>query len=226
MLKAVIFDFDGVVADSELLHYKTFFSIFEPLGVALGKDEYYADYLGFSDKDGIDTIADHFKLALSQKQKNEMLVRKEQLFRDLAIRDTFIIEGVFEFISMLKSGGVRIAVCSGALENEIRMILSKSDFADAFEVIVSADDVNKGKPDPEPYLLTLEKLDNINPLNANECVVIEDSFWGLKSAANAGMHPVGITNTYSAEELGEYAEKMVGSLSELTLNVLKELCAD
>ena len=225
MLKAVIFDFDGVVADSELLHYQTFNGAFAPFDVHIEKDAYYERYLGFSDVDGTAEIAKDHHLDLDKSQIAQILADKERLFGEIANDKSFIIAGVAEFVSMLQSNGIRIAVCSGALKHEIEMMLTKSDFADVFELIVAADDVSKGKPDPEPYLLTLERLNKPAPLNADECIVIEDSFWGLKSAKAAGMHPVGVTNTYPAEQLEEYSEKVVSCLTELDIVNMQELCA-
>lgn len=222
----MIFDFDGVVADSEMLHYRAFNAAFEPFSVHIDEQTYYDRYLGYSDVDGIEAIAADCKLELSDTARSELLASKERQFEMIAANDTFIIDGVSEFISMLKADGVRIAVCSGALRSEILMMLGKSDFADAFETIVSADDVAKGKPDPQPYLLTLERLNGREPITAGQCIVIEDSFWGLISAKAAGMHPVAVTNTYPEDKLAADAEKVVKSLSELRIEDLRQICSE
>jgi beta-phosphoglucomutase len=224
MIKAVIFDFDGVVADSEFLHYKTFNGALEPFGVNIDKEKYYADYLGYSDADGFEAIVKDYQLNLDQSQRAELLLRKEELFRQVASNESFIISGASDYISMLAENGIRLAICSGSLRSEIELMLSKSDFADAFELIVSADDVKKSKPDPEPYILTLAKLNEAAKIQASECVVIEDSHWGLQSAKAAGLRGVGITNSYPAEELTNYADKVIAALGELTLDALNELC--
>jgi beta-phosphoglucomutase len=231
MLKAVIFDFDGVVADSEFLHYKTFNGAISGYNISIDKDEYYATYLGYSDSDCIDAISENFKLNLTPEQKSEIMDAKEKLFDELAANENFIIDGVAEFVSMLKASGIRMAICSGSLRAEIEMMLGMSDFADAFELIVGADDVVKGKPDPEPYLLALSRLQHgqkktahTTELKACECVVIEDSHWGLESATAAGMNTIAVTNSYPAEKLVKYAKKVTDSLASLTLDELNELC--
>jgi beta-phosphoglucomutase len=226
MLKAVIFDFDGVIADSEFLHYKTFNGALEPFGVNISKEKYYADYLGYSDADGFDAIAKDYQLDLDSSQRAELLLRKKELFRQVASNETFIIEGVGDYISMLAKNGIRLAICSGSLRCEVELMLSMSDFADAFELIVSADDVAKSKPDPEPYILTLAKLNEAAKIKASECIVIEDSHWGLQSAKAAGLRGIGITNSYPAEELANHADKVIDALGELTLDALNELCID
>jgi beta-phosphoglucomutase len=226
MLKAVIFDFDGVVADSEFLHYKTFNGALEPYGVNIDKEKYYADYLGYSDADGFEAIIKDYDLNLDQSQRAELLLRKEELFREVASKESFIISGASDYISMLAENGIRLAICSGSLRCEVELMLSMSDFADAFELIVSADDVKKSKPDPEPYLLTLAKLNETEQIQAGQCVVIEDSHWGLQSARAAGLRGVGVTNSYPSEELAEHADKVIATLSELTLDELNKLCTD
>ena len=93
-------------------------------------------------------------------------------------------------------------------------------------MIITAEDVKKGKPDPQGYVLALEKLnqDEKTPIKPAECVVIEDSHWGLAAAAAAGMHPVAITNTYPAEQLRDKAEKVIIRLDELTIDELENIC--
>jgi beta-phosphoglucomutase-like phosphatase (HAD superfamily) len=103
--------------------------------------------------------------------------------------------------------------------------LEKSRLGHFFEEIVSAEQIKKGKPDPEGFLLALTRLNegSQNSITANECVVIEDSHWGLEAAKAAGMHTVAITNTYDAGQL-TMAEKIVERFSELTIDDLKQLC--
>ena len=127
---------------------------------------------------------------------------------------------------MLVKHNIRRAICSGALRSDIDLMLSGASFADAFEVIVSADDVQHGKPDPEGYCMALERLNHKNntSIKPAECIVIEDSHWGLEAAAAAGMISVAVTNTYSRDALNHRAKKIVSNLSELRLNDLKMLC--
>jgi len=125
-----------------------------------------------------------------------------------------------------------MAICSGALLAEIELILKQSRLRPFFEVIVSAEQIKKGKPAPDGLLLTLQKLNcrkascgekNENLITADQCIVIEDSHWGLEAARAAGMHPVAVTNSYGAEQL-KPAEKVVDHLSELSMNDLQQLC--
>ena len=118
-----------------------------------------------------------------------------------------------------------MAIYSGALRSEIELVLDKADLRSFFEVIVSAEQVKKGKPNPEGFILALQKLNELHQpaISPKNCVIIEDSHWGLEAAITAGMHTVAVTNSYRAVELG-LAEKIVENLSELTIDELGDLC--
>ena len=225
MLKAVIFDFDGVVCDSELLHYKALNAVFNQHGVDIPKEVHWQTYLGYSDLDNIVAVNADYDMGLSDDQVQQLIEQKKVIFDDLISKERVIIDGVGEFIRRLIDAGIRRAICSGALRSDIDIMLAGTEFQDAFEVIVTADEVTHGKPDPEGYLLALEGLNQSGePVKANECVVIEDSHWGLEAAAAAGMHPVAVTNTYTRDTLDGKAERIVDRLDELFIEDLQHLC--
>ena len=226
MLKAVIFDFDGVIVDSELLHYQAFNRILSPLGIEMSTQQYYDKYLGLSDEELLRTVNKERKLPLSEKKLRQLLQEKAVSFKELAVSQASIIEGVPAFLKMLSDNKIPMAICSGALLGEIEMILKGAGLRDYFDVIVSAEQVKKGKPDPEGFLLALKLLNKktSQPIKPQDCIVIEDSHWGLEAAKNAGMHPLAVTNTYAAEYLRP-ADKTVENLAELTLSELNALCS-
>jgi beta-phosphoglucomutase len=226
MLRAVIFDFDGVITDSESLHLRAFNKVLAQYDIEITEEIYYKEYLGFTDRDCFESVADINKLVLDSEQVENLIKQKNVIFDELAGNEATIFEGVPEFLQMLTDNKIRRAICSGALLADIQPILEKSQLGHFFEDIVSADQIEKGKPDPEGFLLALKKLNEggQNPVAADECVVIEDSHWGLEAAIAAGMHTVAITNTYDAEQLS-MAEKIVERFSELTIDDLKHLRA-
>ena len=225
MLRAVIFDFDGVITDSEILHLRAFNQVLVRYNIEITEEVYYKEYLGFTDRDCFESVAGKNKLVLDSEQIENLIKQKNRIFEKLAATKATIFEGVPEFLQMLTDNGIRRAICSGALLVDIQPILEKSQLGPFFEEIVSAEQIEKGKPDPEGFLLALERLNkgNQNPIASNECVVIEDSHWGLEAGNAAGMHTVGITNTYNPGQLS-MAEKIVASLSELSIGDLQELC--
>lgn len=226
MLQAVIFDFDGVVADSEALHYEALNAIFNRFGVDIPKAVHWDKYLGYTDLENIEAVNRDYDMGLDDASIREQIAEKKLIFDKLAGTDAVIIDGVAEFIRMLAENKVRIAICSGALRSDIDLMLMGADFKDAFEVIVTADDVEHGKPDPQGYRMALEKLNTCGqePMKPDDCIVIEDSHWGLEAATAAGMNPIAVTNTYSADELDGKAKIIVGRLDELTMDDLRGIC--
>lgn len=226
MFRAVIFDFDGVITDSEILHLRAFNKSLEPFGIALTQEDYYQDYLGFSDFDCYKTLVDQGMLDIDQRQIGEIIRQKSAMFEELTKTEGRTIEGVHEFLELLEQNNIPMAICSGSLMAEIELMLEGANLRHFFKAIVSADQVKKGKPHPEGFLLALEKLNDkcTPPLYADQCVVIEDSRWGLEAGSAAGMHTVAVTNSYDAGQL-TMAEKVVGRLTDLSIDDLHELCS-
>jgi len=228
MLKAVIFDFDGVVSDSEMLHYKALNEIFVKYGVDVPKKVHWQKYLGYSDIENIEAVSRDYDMGLTDEQVVEIARQKTEVFDELVKTETTIIDGVAEFVQMLTENGIPLAICSGAIASDIKLMLDGCEFANAFRAIITADDVSKGKPDPEGFLLALKKLNetiNGDQILPQECVVIEDSGWGLAAAKTARMHTVAVTNTYPAEKLASLADKIVSRLDELAMDDLGKLCS-
>jgi beta-phosphoglucomutase len=226
MLKAVIFDFDGVICDSEMLHYRALNTVFNRYGVDVPKEVHWDKYLGLSDRENIEAVSRDYHMGLDSAAVKRLMEEKKEVFEALAKAEPLLIDGVSTFVQRLIEHGVRRAICSGAIRSDIDLMLSGSGLADAFEVIVTADDVTYGKPNPEGYLLALEKLNKTgdSPIKPAECVVVEDSHWGLEAAIAAGMHPIAVTNTYSREELEPKAEFVADHLDQVPFETLCRLC--
>ncbi len=225
MLKAVIFDFDGVITDSEILHLRAFNRVLAQFGIELTKKDYYKEYLGLTDVDCFNLIAERNKPRIDSQKIENLLKQKNREFEELAKTEGRLIEGVRDFLQMLRQNNVPMAICSGALRAEIELILEQAQLRPFFAVIVSAEQVKRGKPHPDGFLLTLKKLNStvVSPILPGQCVVIEDSHWGLEAAREAGMHTVAVTNSYDADQLS-LAEKIITRLDELSINDLQRLC--
>jgi beta-phosphoglucomutase len=227
MLQAVIFDFDGVITDSEILHYRAFNKVLAGYGVEITMKDYYKTYLGLTDADCFKQLIREglLKGRAAEQELEKLLEGKKEIFEELARTKGKIIEGVDDFLRMLGQNDIPMAICSGALLTEIELILEEARLRDFFEVIVSAEDVRAGKPSPEGFLLTLQKLNDCrgSATKESECVVIEDSHWGLEAAKAAGMHSIAVTNSYDADQLS-LAERIVNRLSELSIGDLQQLC--
>jgi beta-phosphoglucomutase len=233
MLGAVIFDFDGVLVDSEQIHHKAFNRVLTKFHYQLSSREYYDRFLGLSDEELLRIVDKERNLSLSNQQFGQLLGEKANLFKEMAATEAGIIEGVPQVLNMLADSKIPMAICSGALQPEIETILKGAGLREFFEVIVSAEQVERGKPDPEGFLLALKLLNKkmhksirppvVSEIEPEDCVVIEDSHWGLQAAKAAGMRTVAITNTYAAEHL-KPADKVITHLNDLSLADLNALC--
>ena len=224
MLKAVIFDFDGVITDSEILHYRAFNDILAKYDVHIETEDYYRYYLGLSDRDFFLELINKQILNISSELVPQLVKDKKVIYEELAQTEGQIIEGVRPFLDHLAENEVPMAICSGALLPEIELILEQASLRHHFKTIVSADQVTKSKPDPEGFLLTLQRLnDMVGPIAAEGCVVFEDSHWGLEAAQGAGMKTIAVTNSYPADQL-TMADHTVDRLDSVTVPDLHDIC--
>lgn len=225
-LQAIVFDFDGVIADSEPLHLRAFQHTLREHGLQLSPAEYYARYLGFDDVGLIRALAEDRGVNLSEPDVQAFLAHKaatlEQFLQDASV----LFPGAAEFIRTA-AAEVPVAIASGALRHEIVAILERASLRDAFTAIVASGDTPESKPSPAPYVLAFEQLREFTgmDLQPERCVAIEDSRWGLRSARGAGLRCVGVTTSYPPEEL-EGADLVVGGLSDLNVETLDRLCAE
>jgi len=222
-LQAVIFDFDGVIANSEPLHLRAFQDVLAEDGLRLSAEDYYSRYLGFDDAGVFEHVSRDQSLALDGAAVLALVARKEARMQALLGGDTVLFTGAADFIRRC-AAAVPVAIASGAARHEIMEILSGAGLGDTFRVIVAAGDTPEGKPSPQPYRLAFERLLEVHGggIEARRCVAIEDSHWGLTSARGAGLRCVGVTTSYGAEDLPD-ADLIVGGLESLTLNMLNEL---
>jgi len=228
MLKAIIFDCDGIIADSEPHHLKAFQIALEEEGITLTREEYYQEYLAMDDKGFFATILSVYKRAIDNKILKKLIIRKMALYRALSGKDLYLYPGVVEFVRKAE-GRYRLAIASGAFRGEIKAILDKGGMRAAFPVIVSAQDVRNGKPHPEAFLTALEKLNALprqnQPIPPEDCVVIEDSLHGLEGVRLAGMRSLAVTNTYPKEVLRGKADRVIKSLVDIDPKDLEDLCS-
>jgi len=228
MLKAVIFDFDGVVVDTEHLHLGAFNEILAAYGITITDKEYYEEYVIYNDADFFNVVSERFNLGLSKPDIAGLIEKKFELFKELIKQGPEFLDGAQEFIDLLEKNEVILAICSGSLLADIDLILRDTPLQDAFEVIVGADStgVTKGKPDPVSFEVTLARLNEkrSEAIAPADCVVIEDSYGGLVAAEAAGMHTVAVTNTFSAQKLSEYAEIVVDNLRQVGIEDIQGLC--
>ncbi|MFW6033053.1 MAG: HAD family hydrolase, partial [Phycisphaeraceae bacterium] len=206
MLKAIVFDFDGVLADSEPLHYEAFRDVARS---ELGTDFDYAWYLrhliGFDDRDALAYLLTHAEGGAGPRDRSERVAElcglKQVAFERLVGGGAAAMPGAMELVDAA-AARMPVAISSGATRRDIELILEGLGRMDLFETIVTADDVERSKPDPASYRIAAERLAERHAgLGFAECLAIEDTAAGIASAKSAGLWTLGVASTGPAEAL-------------------------
>jgi HAD superfamily hydrolase (TIGR01509 family) len=225
-IRAFLFDFDGLLADSEPLHLAGFRAVAAPWGVRLDDETYYREFVGYDDRDGFRAL-----------WRSEGLPEPDHVFlADLIARKAAHVETLMQTAMPSRPGAVAFAraacagwaagVCSGALRREIELGLRGLGLDDLLIDRVTADDVARSKPDPEGYLALIGLLGarlqaaGEPPLTPRQCVALEDTRHGLESARAAGVFAVGVLGTEAEALLAPLADLVLPSLADITPNEL------
>jgi beta-phosphoglucomutase-like phosphatase (HAD superfamily) len=223
-LAGVVFDFDGVIADTESLHLRAYQDTLINTPLSLTQTSYYEKYLGFDDVGVFTALAQDSGVTLGNSQITQLVSDKGRRFESLLGTDNVLFPGAADCIRRLE-GTVRLAIASGALHHEIESILVGAALRDLFTVIVAADDVSRPKPAPDAYLAAVSSLAvTTGTSSADSYIAVEDSPWGLESAHAAGLKTIGVTNSYPKTKLAT-ADIVVEHLDAVDVPLLERLRA-
>ena len=212
--KAVIWDMDGVIADTAPYHFKAWQKIFQKRGVNFTQDD-FTHYFGQRN----DTIIRNtLGGQISQSEVDAIANEKERTYRKFVKQNIKPLPGAIKLINSLGEHGFKIALASSAPIENIRLVTQGLGIENCFQAIVTGRDVIEGKPSPQGFLLAAQKL-GVEPKN---CVVIEDAIAGVTASKRAGMHCIAVTNTHPRENLME-ADLVVDTLEAVSLNDLEGL---
>lgn len=217
MIQAIVFDFDGVLADSEPLHFAALQQVLAGRGVPLTREDYYANFLGYSDEGVFRHLSDRHGWALDDGGIAALVEEKGAVFDEATAAGGTLYPRAAACIERLAQV-FPLGIASGAFGHEIERILTGAGLRDHFRFIVGAEDTVNSKPAPDPYARAAE----LHGLPPAACLAIEDSRWGIASAQAAGMKCVGITNTYPARELAT-ADAVIASLDDFTEEFIRNL---
>jgi beta-phosphoglucomutase family hydrolase len=212
--KAVIWDMDGVIADTGPYHFRAWRKVFRERGVELTEEDFRRNFGKRNDTIITNTLGDGIATAEIEAISRE----KEATFRRLISNNMKPMPGVTGLIKALAEAGFKQALGSSAPIENIRLILKSLGIADAFQAITSGDEVTEGKPGPQGFLLAARKL----VMEPGNCGVIEDAVAGVTAAKRAGMKCLAVTNTHPRERLAE-ADLIVDTLEKVTPSVLERL---
>ncbi|MBN1269244.1 MAG: HAD family phosphatase [Kiritimatiellae bacterium] len=224
MLAGVIFDFDGVIVDTEPLHYEALQRVLRRDGLGYAWEDYLAVYIGFDDRDALReayrTAGRAVDDATLARQVEEKAAVFESLVRERGVKP---YPGVVELVQEL-AGKKPVALCSGALRRDVSPILDGLGLNSAFDAIVTADDVARSKPDPESYRRAFEGLVRAFPekgLRPEQVLAVEDTPSGIESARQAGLRVLAVTHSHPAPHLNG-AVRIVDTLAGVNLARLQE----
>lgn len=211
MTKAIIFDMDGVIADTQGYHAQIESEILNRFGVKIGPEEITKKFAGVRTEDFIKFLLAERQIAFDIK---EIMQEKWRRINAVCGEKLESMPGVIDLIKSAHNAGLKLAVASASSKDFIRMVLSKLEIADYFLAVVSADEVVNGKPSPDIFLLAAQEL-SIQPA---DCVVIEDGVNGMIAAKAAGMRCLGLTNDKQAP-----ADIVVSNFSEISIEIIINL---
>ncbi|HEU4685302.1 MAG TPA: HAD family phosphatase [Nitrospira sp.] len=220
-LRAIIFDFDGIIANTEPLHYVALKQTLAEIGIGLTESDYYAEYLGYDDRGCFIAALATNRRPVDDSTLSRLMERKAQAYLESVKEHLVIFPGIPEFVREA-AASFPLAIASGALRHEIEYILEQIGLRKEFSHITSAEDVARGKPDPQPFLHALEGLRRARDpaLTAGSCLVIEDSLPGIRGAKAAGMMVLAVSNTHTIQDLHE-AHAIVESVKGTNLDELR-----
>jgi beta-phosphoglucomutase len=202
---AVLFDFDGVIVNSEPLHLMAFQEVLAAEQIELTSEEYYRDLIGFDDAGAFKHAFATRKIELEPKTLLRLLTRKGEMTMELIGRRHYeALPGVEAFVRGLWRH-YPLAICSGARREEIEAMLEGVKLRDCFPTIVAAEDVSVGKPDPSGYLLTAKLVGERIPatLKPADCLIVEDAPSVVRSVRKAGFSVLAVATSYPPEKLAE-----------------------
>ena len=208
--RAVLFDMDGVITDTMPLHFEAWKTAFEPFGVTVDKMDVYLRE-GMTSKAMAQEIARAKGKVIPEEVMNMIVDEKTGIFSELVLEQAISYDCVRETLKMLRNNDIKLALVTGSKRVSLVSVLKKVGLEGAFDVIVSADDITNGKPDPEPYLVAMEKLE----VPALDCVVVENAPLGIKAAKAAKVgFVIALKSTLDASYLQE-ADNIIPSFPDL-----------
>ena len=228
MLKAVLFDFNGVIINDEPLHEKLLYQLMVEENLRPKAGEFRQLCLGKNDRACIAALFDSRGRSLTPAYLEGLVERKTRAYQQVleTLEKLPIYPGLADFIFNLRATPVKLAVVSGARHSEIEQVLTRAELLQHFSAIVSGDEPVPSKPAPDIYLLAVDRLNQQFPdlhLHPWECLVIEDTFTGIEAAKRAGMPVAAVANSYPFHMLQRRANWTVDYLSDLELDRVQQV---
>ncbi|ABW28817.1 HAD family hydrolase [Acaryochloris marina] len=229
-LKAVLFDFNGVVLDDERIHQQIIWEMMEQEDLPLTQEELQLHCLGRTDRACFQDLYASMEQPLNQFHLRRLLSFKAKAYRQYieSLEYLPVFEGLIELIGQCLDAGLTLAIVSGALRSEVRLVLKQLSLEEAFPITVTSEDVKRSKPDPAGYQLAIKRLNRKFPgldLDPCDCLAIEDSFAGIQAAKQAQVPVVGVAHTLPFHMLQRQANWCVDYLHQIELDRIQAIFA-
>jgi len=217
MLKAILFDMDGVIVDTEPLHHKAYFGMFDELNIQVTEKQYQA-FTGQSTINVCKELCNYFNLI---NKPEELVQIKRSIFKDLFVHDSSLqlLEGVLELIKDYHRNNLTLVLASSASMQTINSVFDRFDLNKYFKAKLSGADLKASKPHPEIFI----KAALTAGFDKNQCIVIEDSTNGIKAAKSAGIYCIGYKSLHSKNQDYSKANKVISNFNEISFNKVKQL---
>ncbi|HBB32383.1 MAG TPA: HAD family phosphatase [Cyanobacteria bacterium UBA8803] len=227
-LKAVLFDFNGVIIKDEAIHQQLIEELLLQENLRPSLEDYREVCLGRSDRVCLRELLKKRGRVVEESYLTRLVNRKTEAYRTQleALPTLPIYPGLEDLIFKIRVAQLPMGVVSGALRSEIEQVLNRAQLLSYFSVIVGSDDIKVSKPEPDGYLLAVERLNQQYAdlkATSSDCLAIEDTPAGIEAAKRAGMQVVGVANTYPFHMLQRQANWTVDYLNELELDRVQEV---
>ncbi len=223
VLKAVLFDFNGVIINDESIHHQALEELLLAENLSLQGKELWKMSVGRSDRSCLREILNSCGRFVTDEYLDKLVIKKASIYRQRLqqLVTLPIYPEVIQFIEKMHASSYKLAVVTGSVRSEAELVLKQAEINRYFEAVITGDDINASKPDPEGYLLAVNMLNQLNPelnLLPSECLAIEDTFAGIQSAKSAGIQVVAIANTYPFHMLQRRANWTIDAFADLELD--------
>lgn len=230
MLKAVLFDFNGVIINDEAIHRELIEDLLLQENLPPIAKDYNQCCLGRSDRACLRELLARRGRAVSEDYLSKLIARKAQAYRQhlASLEQIPLYPGLEPLLIQLQSKALYLGLVTGSLRAEAEAILQQVNLAHYFQVIVGGDEINQSKPEPEGYLLAVERLNHRFPevaIAPKDCLVIEDTLAGITAGKRAGMQVVGVAHSYPFHFMQRQANWAIDDFFELDLERVEQAFA-